>query len=334
MQTVIRRLGLFFSDPQLVRFTRPALTFLLVTLALVWGGMYWIVQAKRQDALESERRQNINLAHTLAEQSLRVIQSVDQATLRVNEALVSGEFVNKDLVRIARETGLAETIITQLSYIGADGKFIASNIDLNGAKTGNVDLSEREHVKVHLVPSADAPQIGQGLFIGKTLVGKVSGKRTIQLSRKLTMPDRTVNGVVVVSLNPDYFEQNFKVLSLNTLGQVALVGGDGFVRSVVKGGESNSAMKAPAFWVSNIRAETEPEKVLSVIDTGPNQAILAAKQVGLYPIYLVVQTSVTEALSDWYDTRNVAFALTALFSLALVSAAISYLYGIESGHES
>lgn len=322
-----KKIRQLFSNEAIAKFVRPALIFLFLTLALVWGGMNWFIQDKRQVALESERQQNINLTHTLAEQSLRVFQSVDQAMLRVNEALENGNFVTKDLVRFTKETGLADTIFTQLSYVGADGKFIGSNIDLNGANTGNVDLSEREHIKVHLAP--DTKEVNQGLFIGKTLIGKVSGKRTIQLSRKLTLHDGTVKGVVVASLNPDYFEQNFKLLNLDSAGQVAIVGADSFIRSGVMGGESAPANRAPEFWVSQLMAEPDNQKMRSVIDVGPNQAIFVAKKIGPYPIYLAIETGVTQALHDWYETRNVALALTALFSLAVISAAVSYFNGIR-----
>jgi len=318
----------FFAHIAAAQFIRLVVVLLLLTLLLVWSGMYWVVQSKRQDALDAEKQQNINLAHTLAEQTLRVIQSVDQATLRLADALASGQFRKTDLVRFARETGLADSIITQLSYVGVDGKFIASNIDMTGQKTGPVDLSEREHIKVHLAPATHPQGTDQGLFFGKTLVGKVSGKRTIQLSRKLTTPTGAVKGVAVVSLNPDYFEQNFKVLNLDAQGQVAIVGSDGFVRAAVTGGQSAPAQFAPAFWIHEIHAASDASKLVAAIGES-NQVVFAAKRIGAYPVYLVVQTSATDALSDWYTARSVAFALTALFSLALVAAALSYIHGVR-----
>jgi len=313
----------------LLRFASGVIAFLVVIFALVWGGVAWVLQTKRVDALESEKQQNVNLAHTLAEQSLRVFQSVDQATLRVNTAIASGEFVNEDLLRFTRETGLADTIITQLSYVGADGRFIASNIDLSGAKTGAVDLSEREHVKAHLAPSTNETAQQPVLFIGKTVVGKVSGKRTIQLSRKLSLPDGTVKGVVVASINPDYFDQTFKVLNLDTRGQVAIVGRDGEIRAAVKGGESDDEKTAPVLWTHQIGSMTGAITTRSLIDTGAQEAIFAVKQIGHYPVYLVVQTSVNEALRDWHDMRAGAIGITLLFSLALLAAAFTYLLGIQ-----
>ena len=329
----------FFANITAEKFVRWVLMLLLLTLLLVWSGMYWVLQSKRQDALDAEKQQNINLVHTLTEQTLRVIQSVDQATLRLADALDAGQFKTADLVQFSRETGLADSIITQLSYVGADGKFIASNIDVTGQKTGPVDLSEREHIKVHLAPMTDTRANDQGLFFGKTVIGKVSGKRTIQLSRKLITRNGAVKGVAVVSLNPDYFEQNFKVLNLDARGQIAIVGTDGFVRAAVKGGRSAPMQSAPAFWMGQMGVIRETSDVLSAIGendfeeglglqrSGANEVIFAAKKIGSYPVYLVVQTSAAEALSDWYTARAVVFVLTALFSIALVAAAVSYIQG-------
>lgn len=48
-----------------------------------------------------------------------------------------------------------------------------------------MDLSQREHVRVHLDPSLTRklPPIVDGLFIGKPVLGKVPGRWTVQLSR-------------------------------------------------------------------------------------------------------------------------------------------------------
>src|SRR5258708_37613268 len=82
-----------------------------------------------------------------------------------------------------------------LVLIGPDGIMVASSIS---SETG-VDLRDREHFKVHVDSHEDR------LFISKPVVGRVSGRTTIQLSRRIERPDGSFAGVILASLDPSYF---------------------------------------------------------------------------------------------------------------------------------
>lgn len=101
---------------------------LVVTAALVALALY----TKWQDAIDAQERQNANLARVLQEQTLRVLAPTDQATLRMRDAVAKGSFQPSDYTRLANETGLVPDILTQLSVVGADGRFVASNLDPDG----------------------------------------------------------------------------------------------------------------------------------------------------------------------------------------------------------
>jgi hypothetical protein len=88
------------------------------------------------------------LARILQEQTVRVLATTDQATMRLRDAVVSGSSTCPDMVRFANETGLAPKILTQLSLVGPDGRFRGSNLDPDGIKSGHVDLSSGEHVRM------------------------------------------------------------------------------------------------------------------------------------------------------------------------------------------
>jgi len=196
-------------------------------LGVLWLSVGWVVTERRGEAIRAEFRQNANVARVLQEQTERVIATVDQATLRVAEAVAESPDETPDLVRFANETGLAPKILVQLSQVWADGRFAASNLDPKGEKTGHVDLSQREHVRIHLAPQTlpepDRVLPANGLFIGKPVLGKVSQRWTIQLSRRIVARDGRVLGVVVASLDPAYFEEVYARVQLGRSGGVALV---------------------------------------------------------------------------------------------------------------
>ena len=95
--------------------------------------------------------------------------------------------------------------IGKLRIARSGGRFIGSNLDPQGIKTGPVDLTEREHVRIHLNPAyvEEARRLpAGGLFIGRPVLGKVSKRWTIQVSRRISAADGRALGVVVASLDP------------------------------------------------------------------------------------------------------------------------------------
>ena len=67
----------------------------------------------------------------------------------------------------------------QIAYAGPDGKLISTSLDRHPAP---VDLSDREHIRVHMAGDI-------GLFVGKPVLGRVSKRVTIQVSDRVESPD-------------------------------------------------------------------------------------------------------------------------------------------------
>jgi signal transduction histidine kinase len=306
------------------RLSQLSVLFTALLLIATWATVALVLRMRHDDALRAETRQNANLAAALSEQTARVLASADQATQRLRDLVQAGE-PHPDLIRLAGETGLAPRILVQLSLVGPNGQFLGSNLDPDGRRTGPLDLSEREHVRVHLSPGALAPA-GNGLYISKPLLGRVSKRWTIQLSRRINGPDGPGSqplGVVVASLDPVYFEDVYRAVNLGQHGTVTLLGRDLTVRARVAGGQSVgmgtelSAQSPPAG-----HPMQEPTGTLldpGTIDDVPRLA--AWHQVGDYPLQLFVTTSLDEALQGWRSTRDLAIGLAALVSLALLAAA-------------
>ncbi|HMX09279.1 MAG TPA: ATP-binding protein [Burkholderiaceae bacterium] len=309
--------------------SRFAMLFAAATLAVVWLAVVLLLVDKHGDTLAAEARQNTNIARALNEQTLRVIAATDQATLRVRDDVASGQAPKPDLVRYANETGLAPKILVQLSLVGADGRFLGSNLDPDGSKTGHVDLSEREHVRIHLNPAyaAEAAKLPpNGLFISKPVLGKVSKRWTIQLSRKITAADGRALGAVVASLDPAYFEEVFRQVALGQQGGVTIAGTDLTVRARVIGGKAVDMGGKLGASSPLARGELGNEGnyiAPSSLDAVPRT--IAYHKVADYPIYIFVSSSTDEALAGWRSYRNMLVGLSLLLSLAVGAAAVIFL---------
>lgn len=307
----------------------------LALLSIGWVAVVLTLDLKARDAVAAEVRQNTNLARVLQEQTVRVLASVDQATLRMRDAAVAGELTPADYGHIANETGLVPQILTQLSLVDAQGRFVGSNIDPTGEKTGHVDLSSREHVQVHLasdkVPDASRQMSLDGLFIGKPVLGKVSNKWTIQLSRKIERSDGRILGVVVASLNPAYFEQSYGEVNLGPQGGVTLLGNDRSVRARVIGGTPTGMGTTLSNNSTMARLPQNERAGWSIVTSNIDkiERVAAYHRVADYPLRVYVLTSTEGALSDWRSLRNVAVTLMSLLTLASLVGAGVFLRGLR-----
>jgi signal transduction histidine kinase len=292
-----------------------------------------ILERDRADALATQLRESANLASVLQEQTARVLASADQVTLRLAEE-VREAASQPDLPRLANETGLAPRILVQLSLVGPNGRFIASNLDPTGVKTGAVDLSEREHVQVHLRSHVNG---SSGLHIGKPVLGKVSKRWTLQLSRRITGAQGQLLGVAVASLDPAYFEEVYGQVQLGRLGVVSLVGDDLRVRAQVLGqqpqgmGTLLEARQLPPLEAGQRQAQ----RLLIETEDG-GERVQALQRVGDYPLAVLVSTAVSETLDDWRSTRNLIVGFSTVAALLLILASIPFvrrLQALEAEHD-
>ncbi len=324
------------KTPQnLPRLRGTNLAGLAIVLVLLWAGVVWGLQSLHQEAMRNQIQESSNISRVLQEQTTRVLAIVDKVTLRANDttasAVLPGDALKKvDAVRLANESGFFPDILSQLSIVDAQGRFLFSNLDPQGEKSGGVDLSEREHIKVHLnsdlAPATAKRLNANGLFIGKPVLGKVSKLWTIQVSRKLTNANGQLIGVVVASVNPVYFEQVYKDVRLGPTGNIALVGDDDIVRAEVIGGQSHGMGE------SMVLAQPDPVEVTTAdqtnfirTDAAGTRHVTVSQRIPGYPLRLTIATSADWALTNWYETRNITLVLMALLSLGAVAANVFFL---------
>lgn len=137
----------------------------------------------QSQALVINLRESLNLADYTARQVRR--DWLQNRSLRTHD-----DYVN-DLPNF-------RPLILQIAVIGPDGWLRASSLPLGPEP---VYLGDREHFKVHLDGAADR------VFISQQLIGRVSGKASIQFTRPIRQPDGQFAGVVVLSLDADFLRQ-------------------------------------------------------------------------------------------------------------------------------
>ncbi|NVO16154.1 MAG: EAL domain-containing protein [Rhodoplanes sp.] len=208
--------------PKLIAERRSSAIFGLVIIAMLWVG----VAAKYLEGVQADQREaertNQNFAMVFEENVLRSIGEIDKALLYLRRSIETRKD-STDFHTIVATTDVLSEIIVQVAIIDANGIMRGSNAGPQPAPA--VDLSDREHYRIHL----DSPD--DVLFISKPVVGRVSGKWSVQFTRRFLNTDGTFAGVVVASLDPAHLTQFYDKIDIGPSASISLIGADGVVRS-------------------------------------------------------------------------------------------------------
>ena len=204
----------------------------LLTALVAWH----VISLTREDyqrQTASAQRDLANLTRVSQEHADRTLRSADQVVRFVHARYL--ELGNKlDLVELTRQGVIDTEIFNQVGIIDAKGIYILANLPISGG----LDLSDREHFRVHVAADTGA------LFVSKPVVGRATGKWSVQLTRRLNHPDGSFAGVVVLSVDPRYFTEFYSELELGSRGVMALFGLDGIGRARRVGKEESFGSQA------------------------------------------------------------------------------------------
>lgn len=279
-----------------------------ILIGTVWSGIAIYLNFEKKDSLETAAQQAEIHAKLLEEHTTRTVRVLDQTTV-----FVKGEFErnprNFDLSQYARDGVFLDNFFNLIATADETGqtqqiipKRPASNI------------KDREHFSVHVAEDT------ANLFISKPVLGRSSGKWSLQFTRRINKPDGSFGGIVVTSLDPGYFTEFYKSVNLGSGSVTVLVGSDGIIRA--RRTENSSEIG------QDIRQSTLFQKV-TVSPAGTYMAtssvdgvsrIYAYRRLKDYPLIVVVGISEESVLTEFkeHSTLMTVFgvAMTALLLLA------------------
>lgn len=202
------------------RFVLRLLVITAPVILLIWAGIIAFLMENQRAALLGAERDTLNFSRAFEENITRTIESID-TTIRSIRAARARDPAHFNIADWERDSGLSRDITLQLATTDRHGIVTASNL---GPITSRIDLSDRPHFR------ATRDATGDTLLIGQPVIGRVSGKWSVQFVRKLFDAGGAFDGILVASLDPAFLSRFSKSLSIGR-GMMLLAGSDGVVRA-------------------------------------------------------------------------------------------------------
>lgn len=315
-QALIVRLVRFIGGP------RGTVVAIIAFGLLLIGTLWWLVlseeKAEREEIVSAAIKQNSNLAVAYEEHVSRTLKGLDGVLLFLrHEYRRVGRKMNVDAY--AEEGIIDHRLFSIVSVTDERGDVI-----LSSQPVPPVNYADREFFRVHqLRRGRDA------LHISVPVLGRISGTWQVPISRPLTRADGSFGGVIVLSVNPDYFTRFYQKAEIGRQGLVTLVGLDGISRARRVGSELSFG---DDMTMSALLREQSRSDVGDFISEGGLDNVsrfISYRTLPVYPLMVAVGTSRDEVLADFLRNRNRDYFMAALITVVIFGFSVMLVVAIH-----
>ncbi len=251
---------------------------LIIAVAL---GAWLSYRSHSTAAHEFVLRQAEDVALVLQAHTRDTLRSADDVLQDVKRGL-ERDGLRADLTRIMAGHRSIADYLTVVSVADARGTLILSTLPLSPG----VSIADLAHFRAHV--ERDSGE----LFINKPVLGRVSGKWSFHLSRRINRPDGAFGGVAIVAVDLSYWSRLLQEGNFGEASAIALVGQDGVARAVFgrDGNKAKSLLQAD--WASVVHAadaEAGHNRILIPKAGGPITGAWAYRKLAGFPLFIAVK---------------------------------------------
>jgi PAS domain S-box-containing protein len=260
--------------------SRLLLLWSIVVLFVVGTGigLVWFDHQVRNEEFERTKREAALANDAFVEHTRQVVGQADNLLRAVRSHFLHTRSVAQTEVFIA-SIGLEESLYENIYLIDPDGDIVITHDAV--AKVRNT--ADRDYFRFHRTTPDDV------VVIAATEKGRISNKDYyFRITRRITLPDGSFGGVLVINVRPGALTDYFARLSPGAASSVALVGiSDRRIRARYP--EPDAAVFAQSLqtplWDALAKANAGTYRSLSSVDGTLRQHIY--KQVGDLPLVMV-----------------------------------------------
>ncbi len=251
---------------------------LLGAIALIWANVWYQMHRDYQAVVAATVATTGNLARVVEAMTLRKVASVDR-TLLITRDLFLRDPAHVDLDIWARNRFFLDDPSIQLSIADADGRVLMS---APGPDAEAVGRQDRAFFAEH------TPAWTDRLLIGQPVVGRLSGRISVQFTRPILDASGSFGGVVTAWLDVDAFGRLIDAVGIGDV-TIQLVGVDG---TVWAGG-----LPAPDPLLM-VRARAQPAGHYRTGGSDRDGTIVSFRRLNEYGLIVAVGAGLREALAD------------------------------------
>jgi diguanylate cyclase (GGDEF)-like protein/PAS domain S-box-containing protein len=290
-------------------------TIAVVLIGAIWAAVENHVRDEREDAVAGVVRQNDALAAAFEGHLNRTLKGADQlARFLRRESELRGRLLN---LAAYAENGVVDTgLYRQLMVLDERGDVVVNS----HAARGGENFEDREYFRLHRGSNTDE------LSVGKPVVGRITGRWIIPVTRRINRADGSFGGVVVLSLNPDYLLNFYGRPDHGRDGLVDIVGLDGISRARQAGDVRSFGRKMIDGALLEARAQVADGNLVSSSEREGVARYISYRTLNAYPLVVAVGSSrdallvpLAEEAATYYKFALAANLVVALFAFLLVS---------------
>ena len=309
-------------NDQSTRYSRAILLLGLIMLFGLWNFVWHQVGFEREKELEQATRAEMNMTKVFEEQVRSVIASADSEMITIKQACEKEGPSSSIIAAILAETRKNPARL-QVGVTDEFGRFVVSSYPEALA----LDYSDREWFSHSRGNAFDS------LYLGQTVVSRISGKRVIPLSRRINKPDGTFGGVVHISIDTNHFDSIINRLDMGSDGVISILGRDGINRLRQGQGAQGSGhdMRRGDVWKQLQQAGLSGATIACDVLDG-KERLYTYRTLPEYSLYIYAGTS-TEAVLASFEQRRKNYIWGAVGVSGFIAALCFLLIDRTRKHE-
>ncbi|MBJ7313219.1 diguanylate cyclase [Rugamonas sp. CCM 8940] len=310
--------------PQRRPVTLLAATFIVLVCVCMLVMQLWQTLRAREIQLTEAKAAATNLAHAVAQHAYDTLKQADTILVGLVERLEKDGFPAGDTTRLHQLLASHVSELPQmhaLFIIGPDGDWL-----LNSQSKASPELNSagREYFNYH------RDHRDRGAHIGPPILGRASGAWVVTVSRRLDRPDGGFAGVVMASIDMQYFSRYYQRFAIGHSGAIFIALDKGIMlvrRPFDENSLGRDISRLPLFLEHLPRA---PESTVTFTSGQDGiTRINSYRRVQQYPLVVSAALSQGEMLVGWRAEAELHAAVAAILTLGLVLLGLRLLKQIR-----
>ena len=282
--------------------------FGVLLIAGAWLYTVERVRTERREAVASEFSKNANLALALDLQTNQLLKGIDQLLL-VMKNQYEHQTPRVPIAQLIAPGVSSERWITFIGVTNEHGDLVESIREFEPA-----NFSDRESFKTHQRRDSNA------MLISPPVLGLVSGRWAITLTRRHNRPDGSFGGVVHIAIEPRYLTELFETTTLGGSDVMSLVLENGMTLARRRGAAMEFGENIAKSELIAQHAERPMGNYIGAGGVDGKLRVFSYRTMKDYPIIVTVGTSAVDAFAV-VESRARSYYLTASLASAFIALA-------------